>query len=238
MSQTPRFPTSPTSQQRLQAQLGQMAFNQGLAHVTRSHPNLTLRVTEAQRDRALAYLQGAYADGRLSADELDHRIGQALVAETRAELNAAFSGLVQIPLSSAAVGAHPAYAPLVNQHRDGTAGRVTATLGHLSALGTSIVGPGLVYAVTAKDSYAKLEAAKAFNFQVTMLGLIIGSAIFLEWLPFHGALMALLGISWLVFTVVGGLRASNGEEWTNPINRVLPVRVLEDRPAHKRRPRR
>lgn len=199
-----------------------------------SHPSLALHLTEPQRERALSYLQGAYADGRLSVEELDSRVGQALMATNRAELNAAFVGLVHIPLSSQAVGAHPAYAPLVNQHRDGRTGRASATVAHWSGLPTSIFGPAFVHAVTAKNSYANLEAAKAFNFQATMLGLIVGSAVFLHWLPFHGALMAILGIAWLVLTIVGGLRAADGEDWVNPVNRVLPLRVLEDRAPHQR----
>jgi hypothetical protein len=45
-----------------------------------------LRVSDADRDLALAELSVAFQAGRIAADELDQRSGQVLTARTRAEL--------------------------------------------------------------------------------------------------------------------------------------------------------
>src|SRR4029453_16330106 len=90
------------------------------------HPSLKMQVTPEQRDRAESWLKDAYADGRISESEFDRRIGQVLTAETRKELNEAFYGLVQIPTPSRALGAHPAYQPLVRPETRDQAGRGAA----------------------------------------------------------------------------------------------------------------
>ena len=47
----------------------------------------------------------------------------------------------------------------------------------------------------------------------------------------------LVGVMWFVFMIVGGVKAANGEDWTNPFTRVLPIRILDDG-TRGRRPRR
>jgi uncharacterized protein DUF1707 len=46
-----------------------------------------LRVSNRERDRAAADLARHWHQGRLSVDELDERVGKALAAKTRAELD-------------------------------------------------------------------------------------------------------------------------------------------------------
>jgi len=52
-----------------------------------------LRVSDADRDRALAELSEHYQAGRLTLEEFDERSGQALQARTARELSALFTDL-------------------------------------------------------------------------------------------------------------------------------------------------
>jgi hypothetical protein len=52
-----------------------------------------LRVSDADRDRALSELGGAFRVGRITADEFDQRSGQALRARTGKELTALLTDL-------------------------------------------------------------------------------------------------------------------------------------------------
>jgi hypothetical protein len=65
----------------------------------RNFPPGDLRVSDADRDRALAELSEAFRVGRLTADEFDQRSGQALAARTGKELTAL---LADLPLDRAA----------------------------------------------------------------------------------------------------------------------------------------
>jgi Domain of unknown function (DUF1707) len=64
----------------------------------RGFPPGDLRVSDADRDRALAELSGAFQVGRITADEFDQRSGQALAARTGSELTAL---LADLPLDRA-----------------------------------------------------------------------------------------------------------------------------------------
>lgn len=61
--------------------------------VTRSMSEQTLRASDAERDTAVRALTKHYADGRLERAEFDERVGQALSARTRRELDALFTDL-------------------------------------------------------------------------------------------------------------------------------------------------
>ncbi|MGJ6979493.1 DUF1707 and DUF4870 domain-containing protein [Aestuariimicrobium soli] len=197
------------------------------------HPNNSLLVTEPQRDRALAYLQSAYAEGRLTAEELDQRVGQALLARTRADLNRAFSGLVTIPLSSAAVGAHPAYAPMLNQHRDGRAGKGAAGFAHFSALGVGFLGPAITYAATTRGTFAHREAAKAFNTQIALSIALAGAITLSSIFDAFGFLIPIVVIGWLIMTIVGGAKAASGEDSDTLLSKLNPVKLLNENEGHR-----
>jgi uncharacterized Tic20 family protein len=195
------------------------------------HPSLKMHVTPDQRDRAESWLKDAYADGRISESEFDRRIGQVLTADTRKELNEAFYGLVQIPTPSRAFGAHPAYQPLVRPETRDQAGRGAAAVAHFSVFFLWLLGPALVYALSTPTTYARREAAKAFNFQlissiafvlVAILGGVTGLDIFGWLLPF-------MGLGWLVLTIVGGAKALQGENWRNPVKSVIKLEVLSEK---------
>jgi uncharacterized Tic20 family protein len=200
-------------------------------NATYEHPSLGMRVTPEQRDRAEAWLKDAYAESRISEADFDQRIGQVISAVTRKELNQAFYGLVQIPTSSKALGLHPAYQPLVPPEARQRAGRGVAGLAHFSAFFLWLLGPGLVFALSTPGTYARREAAKAFNFQliaavafvvVGMLAGITGLDVFSWLLPF-------MGLGWFVLTILGGAKALQGEDWKNPVKHVIKLEVLSEK---------
>jgi uncharacterized Tic20 family protein len=200
-------------------------------NATYEHPSLSMRVTPEQRDRAEAWLKDAYAEDRISEDDFDQRIGQVISAITRKDLNQAFYGLVQIPTSSRALGLHPAYQPLVPPEARQRAGRGVAGLAHFSAFFLWLLGPGLVFALSTPGTYARREAAKAFNFQliaavafvvVGMLAGITGLDVFSWLLPF-------MGLGWFILTILGGAKALQGEDWKNPVKHVIKLEVLSEK---------
>lgn len=192
------------------------------------HPSLALPVTEEQRERSLAYLQQAYAEGRLTIYELDQRVETVLGATNRRAMNQAFTGLARIPVGTGAslLLRRPGNQP-------GPVSRVGATVAHLSGLGTSIVGPAVVYAMSPHGGYTRREAAKAFNFQLIAL-LVLGSTALLT----NGWIWtSLLALPWLLLTVAGIAHAGGGDDWRNPVTRVLPLKLLDEGRPLGERPR-
>ena len=198
---------------------------------TYEHPSLSMHVTPEQRDRAEAWLKDAYADGRVSEVEFDQRIGQVLSAVTRKEMNEAFYGLVQVQTPSRALGLHPAYRPLVQPETKERAGRGIAGFAHFSVFFLWLLGPGLVYALSTPGTYARREAAKAFNFQMISTVAFIVVAILggITGLDLFGWLMPFMGLSWLILTIVGGAKALRGDDWRNPVKRVARLEVLSEK---------
>lgn len=198
---------------------------------TYEHPSLKMNVTPEQRERAADYLQQAYAEDRIGEAEFDYRIGRALSATTRRELNDAFYGLVQVPLTSQALGVHPGYQPLIAPHVRQQAGRGVAAFAHFSVFLFWILGPVLVFALSRPGSYARREAAKAFNFQlgsaIAFAAVAITGAI--TNLDVFGAIFALMGLAWFVLTIVGGAKALQGEDWTNPVKHVIKLEPLKEK---------
>jgi hypothetical protein len=76
--------------------------------VTPAHSAGDLRVSDADRDRAISELSEHFQAGRLTADEFDERSGQALQARTGKELAALF---VDLPGDRAAVTSPPPPGP-------------------------------------------------------------------------------------------------------------------------------
>jgi Domain of unknown function (DUF1707) len=54
--------------------------------VTAQHTRVTVRASDEEREQAVALLQRSFADGRLTLDELEERVGAAYAARTRAQL--------------------------------------------------------------------------------------------------------------------------------------------------------
>jgi hypothetical protein len=80
---------------------------QFMSTATKDHPSGSLRVSDADRDRAIAELSEHYQAGRLTTEELEDRTGRALQARTAADLAALFTDLPrrQAPLTSATASA-------------------------------------------------------------------------------------------------------------------------------------
>lgn len=195
------------------------------------HPSLGLSVTPEQRDRAERYLAEAYADGRLNEFEFDARMDQVLGAQSRRDLNQAFYGLVDVPTTSQALGLHPAYHPtLIPQGADSNTGRAGAAIAHLSPFVSWIFGPLFMFAVSSRGSYARREAAKAFNFQlIASTAFVLGGIVTgitdgaTDWM------MGLIWVSWFVLTLISGVKAAQGENWQNPVRKVVRWEVLKEK---------
>jgi Flp pilus assembly protein TadB len=64
-----------------------------MSTATTHHPPGSLRVSDADRDRAIAELSEHYQAGRLTTEELEERTSRALQARTAADLAAQFTDL-------------------------------------------------------------------------------------------------------------------------------------------------
>ncbi len=198
---------------------------------TYEHPSLKMPVTVDQRNRAEAWLQEAYADGRISEDEFDRRIGQVISAPSRKELNDAFYGLVSVPVTSQALGVHPAYQPLVRPEIKQQVGRGAAGFAHFSVFFLWLLGPGLVFAASSPGTYARKEAAKAFNFQlISAISFItVGIVSGVTNLDIFDWLLPFMFLGWFILTVVGGAKALQGDNWKNPVKQVVKLEVLSEK---------
>jgi len=192
------------------------------------HPSLGQQVTPEQRERAEVWLQEAYADGRLTEDEFDRRIGQVISSSTRRDLNQAFYGLVQVPTSPQAMNVHSAYSPLARNDSQPPAGRGAAGLAHFSAFFLWLFGPLLFFALSRPGSYPRKEAAKAFNFQLVSLAFFIGGGV-VSGITNVDAILGTVIVAWFVLTIVGGAKALQGEDWRNPVKKVVKLDVLSER---------
>ena len=80
---------------------------QDMSTATKGYPSGSMRVSDADRDRAIAELSEHYQAGRLTTEEFEDRTGRALAARTSADLAALFTDLPrrQAPVTSAAASA-------------------------------------------------------------------------------------------------------------------------------------
>ena len=195
------------------------------------HPTLQMSVTPEQRERAVSWLQQAYAEDRIGESELDWRLGQVLEADNRKDLNQAFYGMVEVPVASRAMGLHPAYQPLVRPEVRQQAGRGAAGFAHFSVFFLWLLGPLLVFGLSAPGTYARREAAKAFNFQLLSFLLLVGTGVVSAIVPgdTFSPLVGLMAVAWFVLTLVGGAKALQGEDFRNPVSRGLRLQVLSEK---------
>jgi uncharacterized Tic20 family protein len=195
------------------------------------HPTLQMSVTPEQRDRAVSWLQQAYAEDRIGESELDWRLGQVLEASNRREMNQAFYGIVEVPVAARAMNLHPAYQPLVRPETREQAGRGAAGFAHFSVFALWLAGPLIVFGLSAPGSYARREAAKAFNFQLLSFFLLIAGVIVEAIFPGDGfdPVLGFMALGWFVLTIVGGAKALQGEDWRNPVTRALKLQVLNEK---------
>ncbi|OYN90869.1 DUF1707 and DUF4870 domain-containing protein [Parenemella sanctibonifatiensis] len=187
-----------------------------------------LRADHAQRERTVAFLGDAYAAGQLTEPELDERVTAALAATYVDDLTPLTADLIG-PRSGLArmTGAHPVHQPFISQERQSSLGSLALALTHWSALFTWLAGPGLVYLLSPVGSRVRRGAREALNFQITatfiMMGLTMMAAV-LD-LPF---VLGVAGLAWAITTIVGGVRAGQGEEWVNPLKRLTGWELIKE----------
>jgi len=80
---------------------------QDMSTATKGYPSGSMRVSDADRDQAIAELSEHYQAGRLTTEEFEDRSGRALQARTTADLAGLFTDLPrrQAPMTGAATGA-------------------------------------------------------------------------------------------------------------------------------------
>jgi hypothetical protein len=90
-----------------------------------------LRASHADRERVISMLKAAFAQGRLTRDEFDARIGRALASRTYAELAAVTAGLSAGPAAARPPSQPPSQPPsrqVSNAVRWGTSGLFVPTV--------------------------------------------------------------------------------------------------------------
>lgn len=216
-----------------------------------SHPTLDWAVTPDQRARAEDWLQRAYTEGRLSHEEFDRRMGMALEASTRRELNAAFEGVATIPTSfpgESSFASQPGFgaqgqpafygSPSASMSPYGNRGALSrqggtamGAVAHLSAPFFPLVGAGVIGVMSPRGTATHREAAKAFNASLSAMVILGVLSVLSNPSHPHSAMTMLTGlvwVAWFVFSVVGAMKARNGANWTNPFTRVLPLRLMRE----------
>ncbi|RRD06972.1 DUF1707 and DUF4870 domain-containing protein [Arachnia propionica] len=190
--------------------------------VTMTDPILSAPVTDVQRDRAVEYLQRAYAASEISDEMFEQRLGLALTATTRAELNASLRGLARVA-PSMLVGQPTAPPQPVNGMNNVLAGII-----HLGTLPSMFVLPAIAKGAASPQSRISLEASRAMCFQFSAL--IYGAiAIFLTAMGITPASLLFVGfVSWALMTLWLAIRAFNGDHSTKAIEKLMLMRPVED----------
>jgi hypothetical protein len=130
--------------------------------VDRGFPPGDLRASDADRDRAVSELGGAYRIGRITADEFDQRSGQALRARTGKELTALLADLpLGDPPATRATVLKPANQAVV----------VRSIMGASALATTLLLVKAILDALSPADQPA--DTLGPVGFAVLLVGLII-----------------------------------------------------------------
>ncbi len=193
---------------------------------TFSDPTLGSQVTDVQRDRAVEYLQQAFATGAIDAEIFEDRLATALTSSTRGELNSSLRGIAR-------VASHPdnlvpapfARPPVVN-----SAENIGAGFTHLSGfIFPFFLGPVIVKAVARPGSRMWLEAGRALSFQLTAITTAIVLLTVMGILGLEGPLFFLGVVGWLISTTLLAVRAFQGLNSTSGIERLLPFKPPQEK---------
>jgi hypothetical protein len=115
-----------------------------------------LRASHADREQVVDVLKAAFVQGRLTQDELDTRVGQALAARTRADLAALTTDLPAEPDRSLAPASAPAETPAPAQSPNRAASRavksgvavIAAIVAAISGAAVGVGNPGAAVVLT------------------------------------------------------------------------------------------
>jgi uncharacterized protein len=101
--------------------------------------------------------------------------------------------------------------------------RTWGMFAHLSALvaafvALSFLGPLIVMLTQGQKSpFVRANAVEALNFQITTyIAAFVSFVLLFVLIGF--VLLPLVGLGWLIFTIVAGVKANNGESYRYPIN--------------------
>jgi uncharacterized Tic20 family protein len=83
--------------------------------------------------------------------------------------------------------------------------------------GLAFLGPLLVLLIKGNDSpWIRRQSVESLNFQISILIYAIVSGLLL--LVLIGfVLLPLVGLFWLIFTIIGSVKASNGDDYRYPL---------------------
>jgi hypothetical protein len=113
------------------------------------------RASHADREQVVGALQAAFVQGRLTADELDERVGQALAARTYAELAALTTDLPPDPAPARQPAPAPPPAPALRPQN--TAARRAVKTG-AGAIGVTVIAVGAAITVAGEPAAAAVIA--------------------------------------------------------------------------------
>ena len=104
------------------------------------------RASHADREQVVGILKAAFVQGRLTADELDERVGQALAARTYADLAALTTDLPADPAPDRAPAPVPTPppAPARRPHNTAASRAVKAGAGAIGAMVIAVIAAGVV----------------------------------------------------------------------------------------------
>lgn len=188
------------------------------------HPALLEPITTEQRMRATRWLVSAYNDGRIDPLDYEERYAAVQQAQTRGQMDAAFSGLITPTLRPGTLATTATTGLQRPQEFGATAPRTAlATVAHVVPLFTWIFGPLAILMVTRRGTYANSEALKSFIWQLQAGMGIVLAAFLTDFLPssLTGGIVAVMMMAWFVLTMLGAANASQGRDWTNPVSRAL-----------------
>ncbi|ADB40433.1 conserved hypothetical protein [Spirosoma linguale DSM 74] len=101
--------------------------------------------------------------------------------------------------------------------------RMWAMLTHLSALTGLFTGIGFIIAPVIvwqiqkdKSAYIDYHGKEAVNFQIT-IALVSAISFLLMFILIGFVLIWIVGIVWLVFTIIAAIKANNGEYYRYPL---------------------
>ncbi len=178
-------------------------------------------VTEVQRDRAVDYLQHAFANGIIDSEAFEQRVATALTASSRIELNSSLRGIARVVDASNQMAMAPTARPQVVD----SAQNVGAGFTHLSGyLFPFFLGPVIVKAVARPGSRLWLEAGRALSFQLTAISVALVLATVMGVFGFGETLFFFGVIGWLLTTTILAIRAFQGQNSTAGIERLMPFK--------------
>lgn len=96
--------------------------------------------------------------------------------------------------------------------------RLWAMLAHLSGIVIAIIGPLIILLTFGKrNGFVHSQSTEALNFQITVFLASIVSAL-LMFVVVGFILLPIVAIGALVFFIIGGVKAYDGEDYRYPIN--------------------